>query len=203
VIETVVVDLGGVAARFRPERRLQALSSLSGVAQGLIQERLFDSGFESQSELGAYSPDQVVAAVQAALDHRAPVTALIDAWALAFEPDADVLNCIASSPVRRALFTNNGPMIDACLAGPLRGLAAAFSEIICSWHIRARKPEPAAFERAAGRLGCSPDRLLLLDDSAENVEAAILCGWDADCVTGLPDVVEALGRRQGLHSQPV
>ena len=199
MIETVVVDLGGVAARFLPERRLQALASLSGVPEDVIRERLFESGFERQAELGAYSPDQVLAAVQAALDHPVPVAALIDAWALAFEPDIQVLECIASLPVSSALFTNNGPLLDACLAGPLRALSATFDEIICSWHVRARKPEAAAFERAAERLQRSPDRLLLLDDSAANVHAAIRCGWDADRVTGLADVLAALGRRAGLQ----
>jgi len=188
-----------VAARFRPERRLQALASLSGVAEDVIEERLFDSGFERRAELGAYSPDEVVAAIQAALDDRVPAAALVDAWALAFEPAAEVLDCIASLPARRALFTNNGPMIDACLAAPLRGLADAFGAVVCSWHLRARKPEAAAFEGAAGRLECAPDRLLLLDDSAENVAAAIRCGWEADCVAGLADVVAAIGRRPELQ----
>jgi hypothetical protein len=108
VIETVVVDLGGVASRFRPERRLQALASLSGLAQELIRERLFDSGLERQAELGGYSAAQVVAAVQSALDQRVPQSELIDSWALAFEPDTHVLESIASLPVRRVLFTNKG-----------------------------------------------------------------------------------------------
>jgi len=88
-------------------------------------------------------------------------------------------------------------MLDACLAGPLRGLAEAFDEVICSWHLRARKPDAVAFERAAERLGCAPE-LLLLDDDPENVEAAIRYGWDAECVTGLDDVVSAFQRRPDL-----
>ncbi len=105
-----------------------------------------------------------------------------------------MLNCIAPLTARKALFTNNGPMIDACLAGPLRDLADVFDEIICSWQLRARKPEAVAFERAAERLASSPERLLLLDDSAENVAAAIRCGWQAERVTGRDDVAAAIGR---------
>jgi putative hydrolase of the HAD superfamily len=199
VIETVVVDLGGVAARFRPERRLQALASLSGIPETVIHQRLFESGFEGQAELGAFSPDEVVAMVGAALDHRVAAAALINAWALAFEPDAGVISRIVSLPVRSALFTNNGPMLDACLAGPLHGRADVFSEIICSWTLKARKPEVAAFERAAARLACSPHRLLLLDDSTENVEAAIQSGWDAACVANLNEVSAAIAQRPGLQ----
>ena len=191
----LVVDLGGVAARYRPERRLRALSTLSGVEQDVIVERLFDSGLERAAEIGAHSPDEVFFAIQRALDGRFPEAAIVEAWALAFEPDAEVLDRIASLPVPAALFTNNGPMLDACLAGPLQALATRFGEIICSWHIKARKPEAVAFERASLRLGCSAERLLLLDDSAENVEAAARCGWDAACVTGFEEVVAAIGRR--------
>lgn len=194
MIETVVVNLGGVAARFRPERRLGALASLSGLTDHVIQERLFNSGFERRAELGQYSLHQVLEVVKAALDHRVSVPAIIDAWALAFEPETGTLEYIAALPVRRVLFTNNGPMIDACLAGPLRGLTTAFDEVICSWHLRARKPDDVAFERAAERLRLDPDRVLLLDDSADNVRAAQRCGWAAERVSGMTQLVAATSR---------
>jgi putative hydrolase of the HAD superfamily len=195
VIETVVVDLGGVAARFRPERRLDALAALSGLSPAVLQQRLFDSGLDRQAELGMYTADEGLAAVQDALEHRAEVTALIDAWASAFELDAGVLECVASLRVPSALFTNNGPVLDACLAGPLRALVATFDPIICSWHLRARKPDHAAFERAAERLALPPDQLLLLDDSDVNVQAARQCGWQAECVTGAGEMRAAIERR--------
>ena len=109
MIETVVVDLGGVAARFRPERRLQALASMSGVAEAVIRARLFDSGFEDEAEIGLHTPAAVIAAVQAAVEHRVEVPAIIEAWALSFEPTAAVLDYIRGLGVQSALFTNNGP----------------------------------------------------------------------------------------------
>jgi 2-haloacid dehalogenase len=66
---------------------------------------------------------------------------------------------------------------------------------VCSWHLKARKPEGDAFERASERFGCAPDRLLLLDDSAANVGGAIRCGWQAERVVGAADVREAVARR--------
>jgi HAD superfamily hydrolase (TIGR01509 family) len=200
MIEAVVVDLGGVAARFRPERRLAALASISGVEDSVIHERLFQSGFDDRAELGAYSPDQVTGFVVGALEQRVSIPALIDAWALAFQPETEVLKHIAALRLRKVLFTNNGPMIDACLAGPLRDLAAVFGEVICSWHLRARKPDAAAFERAAERLRLEPDQLLLLDDTVDNVRAAQRCGWAAECVSGMTDLVSATSRY--LQSRP-
>ncbi len=139
MIETIVLDLGGVAARFHPERRLEALASLSRTTEKAIEELIFDSGLEHRAELGAYSLEEVLANLWGALDYQGSDTALIEAWALAFEPDNEILEYVASLGSRKAVFTNNGPMLDACLAGPLSRLAAVFDEIICSWHLRACK----------------------------------------------------------------
>ena len=202
MIEVIVADLGGVVARFCPKRRLQELSALSGVPEARIEESLFSSGFERRAETGEYRFDEVVDAVREALDGRVDEAAIIEAWAKAFEIDAEVLEYLAALPLRRALFTNNGPMLDACLAGALRSLTETFGEVVCSWQIRARKPDAVAFERAAERLGCRPHGLLLLDDSAENVAAAIGAGWDAECVTGLDAVRAAIERRPELRNGP-
>jgi HAD superfamily hydrolase (TIGR01509 family) len=192
MIDVLVVDLGGVAARFLPERRLKALATLSGIAPEMIQQRLFASGLELQSELGRLEPHKVLANVQTALGTQVPVDALIDAWASAFEPNVAILNYVRSLPMRRVLFTNNGPMLDACLVKPLRDIAATFDVILCSWHVRARKPERAAFDRAIERLGLPPDHLLLFDDTIANVEAAISCGWHAARVTTLREARTAI-----------
>ena len=196
MIEMLVVDLGGVAARYLPERRLAALATLSSLTPEVVHERLFASSFEQQAELGAYASDTILDAVQTQLGLHSGASELVEAWALAFEPDEGVLELLAGLGRPKALFTNNGPMIDACLAGPLRDLASVFEAVVCSWQIQARKPDTAAFQRAAERLGRTPEELALLDDRAENVEAARRCGWIAERVASegeLARVLEILG----------
>ena len=192
MIETLVVDLGGVAARFHPERRLEALARLTGLEPRLITARLFESGFEAAAETGAYSLDDIAARVIATLGHPVATADLVGAWSLAFEPDARVLALISGVAARRVILTNNGPMLDLCLAGDLRELWDSFEDVICSWHLRARKPDPEAFERTAERLRCAPGSLLLLDDSLANVEAAERCGWSAARVVSVEDVAATL-----------
>ncbi len=126
------------------------------------------------------------------LNYHGPLTQLIDAWALAFEPDPDILAQAASLSVQRALFTNNGPMLDACLSRPLQAVKAAFDTVICSWYIGARKPDASAFQHAAQHLGMPPSSLLLLDDSVANIEAAIRQGWHGEQVRNGNDVRAAL-----------
>jgi 2-haloacid dehalogenase len=201
VIEAVVVDLGGVAARFRPERRLDALAKASGMPRGLIQSRIFDAGLEQASELGRFTPSWTMDGLLWSLNHRLTEEALVEAWAMAFEPDVEVLRVIGSLPVRRVILTNNGPVMSACISGPLHSLRETFEDIICSWQIGAVKPDPAAFARAAQRIGLPAGSLLLLDDSVTNVEAATGCGWPAERVEGIDGLVEALGKYPELRAE--
>jgi len=191
-IGALVVDLGGVAARFRPDRRLTALASATGLDERVIHERLFASGFDARCETGELTSEETMSAALAALDEMIAADVLTELWALAFEPIDEVLDHVRSATARCVLLTNNGPLLGACLAGPLRALAAAFDDVVCSWQLRAVKPDPRAFERAADLLRMRPEQLVLLDDSVVNVEAALLLGWHAVVVGDVRDVEDAI-----------
>jgi putative hydrolase of the HAD superfamily len=192
VIEVVVVDLGGVAAHYHPEARLEAMSQLSGLSPAEVDDRIWRSGFDERAEKGEYTPDETMAFVIEALGGNIAPDAVIQAWSQAFSPNDDILAQIRALHAPAVLFTNNGPMIDACLEGPLRRIRDAFSDVVCSWHLKARKPEPAAFDRVAAPLGRAPETLLLLDDSAANVSGAIAAGWNAAQVTTADEVGQGL-----------
>lgn len=194
----LVIDLGGVAALFQPERRLAALAAASRLPAEAIRERLFDSGLDNDAEVGRYTSDELVGATRAALDETVDPEQLIDAWSTAFEPAAHVLRLIAERPERKVLFTNNGPLVELCLRAPLHVISDHFDDVICSWHIAVKKPEPEAFARAARILQSSPEELLLLDDSDANVNAARSVGWNAALVTTPADVRRAL-EQASLH----
>jgi len=194
MIEVLVVDLGGVAARFTPQRWLNALALATGLASGEIHRRVWESGFETRAELGAFDRETTIAGLTRLLDWRDDVDALIGCWAQAFKPDRAVMRALLKSSARKALFTNNGPMIDACLDGPLAGLRRIFDATICSWQVGARKPAEAAFDRAVTRLRTAPARLRLLDDDPSNVISARRRVWKAACTSGASHVIEALAR---------
>lgn len=54
------------------------------------------------------------------------------------------------------------------------------------------KPDRAYFDEAARRLAASPDDLLLIDDSARNIEGAIEAGWQARLWTGNQSLADVL-----------
>jgi HAD superfamily hydrolase (TIGR01509 family) len=182
--DIAVFDLGGVVARYYPDRRLHRLAHLTGLDEHDLSSRLFGYGLDHDAELGVYESADIVGVVLDALDGRLSEGALVEAWASAFEPDPAVLEFMHAMPGRVFILTNNGPMLNHCINGPLQVLRESVSEIICSWEVRARKPSREAFERAARRIGEDPARLVLFDDDMRNVDAARACGWRAEHVTG-------------------
>jgi putative hydrolase of the HAD superfamily len=63
------------------------------------------------------------------------------------------------------------------------GLQAATDGVFASCDLGARKPDQAFFDRLAERLNLDPARLLLIDDSHENVAGARAAGWCAEHFT--------------------
>ena len=193
MIRWLVVDLGGVTARYDPARRLRELARLTNLDPASIHHRLFTSGFDERTELGeASTTGRILDDIRDALDTRTDDSSLVSAWSSAFEPNRALLDVVANVSARRCLFTNNGPMINHCLAGRLGQIGDVFDEVICSWQLRAVKPDPAAFDRAQSRLDATAGELLLIDDSAPNVAAARHAGWFAENYTGITSFRRAL-----------
>ncbi|MCB0971150.1 MAG: HAD-IA family hydrolase, partial [Acidimicrobiales bacterium] len=193
----LVMDLGGVTCRWLPDRRLAALSALSGLPPATIDHQVFESGFDDAGERGRVALDEFTRTLASmlGLETGSPTDrALRHAWGQAFEPDPEVLRVIGEARARRALFTNNGPLLEAAMAASddLAPVREAFDELVFSWHLGITKPEPEAFARAAERLGAAGGELVLVDDSEANVAAAAHAGWHAHRFTTVADLRTAL-----------
>ena len=193
--EALVLDLGGVAARWHPERRLTALAQLSGLPEATIDQLVFESGFDDAGERGRFTPDLFLAELRTLLgltgDGAGP-DELRAAWASAYEPAGPVLRLASGARCTTALLTNNGPLLEAALEHELADVGRAFDQHLFSWRLGAAKPDPAAFGAAADALGVAPERILFADDSQANVDAARAAGWQAVRFTTTLDLQAAL-----------
>jgi len=68
-----------------------------------------------------------------------------------------------------------------------------FDDVVLSFEVGCRKPEPAVFALAAARAGTTPDRCLLVDDLEPNCAAAREAGWHAVRFESTPQAEQALG----------
>lgn len=178
-VEVVVLDLGGVACGFVPEQRLHALAQLTGLRTAAIQAAVFGSGLDERAERGELTPDEAAGAVVEALGGAIDRRELRQAWASAFVPDTELLGVVRGVRRPTALFTNNGPLIEDCLAHELSSVTTAFDRLVVSWRLGATKPSPEAFRRATAALGAEPGAILFVDDSPACVQAAREAGWSA------------------------
>jgi putative hydrolase of the HAD superfamily len=178
----LVMDLGGVTCRWLPDRRLIALSELCGLPAETIDQLVFESGFDDAGERGRLSPEEFVGELLGLLGLTRTddlADAVRAAWSTAFEPDQRVLHLIRTASCRTALFTNNGPLLEAGLTDDLTEVGEVFDQLLFSWRLGTTKPDPLAFERAIERLEVAPEALLFVDDSQANVDAARAAGWPA------------------------
>jgi len=193
--DVLVMDLGGVTCRWLPDRRLTSLSDLSGLPPATIDQVVFESGFDDAGERGRFPLDEFVAELLSLLG-LTPDPDLADAaraaWATAFEPDARVLKLIRTARCKSALFTNNGPLLEAGLVEDLLEVGSTFDQLLFSWRLGCTKPDPEAFALATERLEVDPDRILFVDDSTANVEAADAFGWQTHRYTNSLNLQAAL-----------
>ena len=174
----IVWDLGGVLARFRPDRRLTALAEATGLPPGAVEERIWSSGLDAEAETGRLGDDEAWTRVLDALDGRIGRAELQRCWSLAFEPDALVL-ALVDEVGGGALLTNNGPLVAGSLGRELHVIGRRLDPWLLSWRLGATKPDSAAFTLAAAALDHAPSDLVLVDDQAANVAAARRSGWRA------------------------
>lgn len=187
----IVWDLGDVVAAFRPQQRLAALAAATGLDPQRIEDAIWGSGLDAAAERGELDEPAVWSATLAALDDRVEASELRRCWSAAFEPLQEVLDVIDRTARPRALFTDNGPILAACLRHELAPVTRRFDTVVLSCQIGAVKSEAVAHRRAAALLDHPCGALTLIDDREVNVAAARSAGWQAIHFTGIDD----LGRR--------
>lgn len=178
-IEAVVLDLGGVVCRFAPDRRLDALSRMTGVPASDIHATLWASGLDARADAGDLDHDEAYAQVLDRLDGKLTATDLRVAWAAAFEPDEEVLALVRALDRPAVLFSNNGPITEDCLGRELGAVGSAFDTLLLSWRLGATKPAGEAFAEAVKHIGVPAQAVLYVDDALANVRAAAHLGWIA------------------------
>jgi len=170
-----------VVCRFVPERRLAALERLTGLSFTEIHTRVWESGLEEACERGDFPAEEAAARIAAALARPLTLEQLGATWALAFEPDPDVLEIARTQRARGpiGLLTNNGPLLLHALPTALPEIARGFDPLLFSCRLRALKPTPALFRAVLREVRRDPGEVLLIDDSVVNVEGARAAGLRA------------------------
>lgn len=179
--QAVVLDLGGVLFRYRPERRLETLRRLTGLSAAEIRRRLMDSGYSRSCDAGRLRGEAVHAEANRLLGRRLGLQTFQGAWISAFEPDPQVVALARrlKDRVPLALLTNNSDLVRDGLETAHPEVMELFRPRLFSAEAGLLKPDPRFFATLLELLGTSPPQVLYVDDEPACADAAAALGMRA------------------------
>ena len=195
-LTTVIFDMDDVLCHYHFDRRLARLSEMTGVSSDVINEVIWEQGFDEEGDAGRYSAEEY---------HRlfcerigAPLTReqWLEARAIAIEPNHEVLALARriEGHATLSLLTNNGPLLKESIGQVFPEVAAIFGERAhFSYEFGTCKPDPQVFLRLLERLGKTPEESLFIDDTASYIEGAARAGLQThhfQSAAGLRSVLE-------------
>jgi len=182
-MRAVIFDMDGVLCHYELNKRLAALSRLSGRAPAEIERAIWGSGFEEDADSGVYaSGDDYLRAFAERLGHPIRRAEWIAARRGSMTPMPEVLSLAATlgATAKIALLSNNGPLTQDTFAELFPEAAALFGHAaFFSWSFGIKKPEPEIYRRTTRLLDVAPADAVFIDDKAHNVAGAAAAGLTA------------------------
>ena len=178
----VLLDFDGMLASYSHTVRFAHLARSTGCSSARVRRALMDEGLEARYDAGLLSTGEYLHQLGDALG--APIDAAT--WCAArrasthVDPDTEACVSALAGRVAVGILSNNGLL----MCEVIRALVPSWfprldGAMLLSGALGARKPEPAAFQRALAHFGASAGNTLFVDDSATHVAAAAGLGLDA------------------------
>ena len=194
--EGIIFDLDGVI-RHWGDAHLRAAEARYGVARDLILRATFGCPAFREALVGRMPAEEWHAHARRTLSEMVgrEVGGAVDDF-IAFPGSLDeamvALVDRLRATLRVGLLSNGTTALEMQIQ--LHDLTPHFDAIVNTARIGVAKPEPAAYQIAAERLGVAPAACIFVDDTAVNVEGARVAGLAAIHYTGLQPLVEELRR---------
>jgi putative hydrolase of the HAD superfamily len=183
-IKALMVDVDGVLVDGRPEDGRHWHTSVEedlGFTSAALHEQFFAPYWENIVLGRAGLMEHLTTALQKIAPHVSPAQ-FVSYW---FERDSRLvspflaeLSLFRSAGIRVYLATNQEHLRAAYLMENL-GLAEHVDGIFYSARLGAKKPDVDFFAKVQAAVGLRGEEMLLVDDSRQNVGAALEAGWQA------------------------
>jgi putative hydrolase of the HAD superfamily len=194
-IDAILYDFGGVIIEIDFDWIFARWAELARVPLERVKGRFSHGEAYRRHERGEIELGEYFRALRAELGLDLDGEQLIDGWQRVFGPEHPEVVAVLRALRRRVpqylLSNTNATHYDYFRHRYARALAP-LDRIFASCEMGKRKPEPEAFEYVARETGVPPDRMLFLDDTAANLDAAQALGMKTVHVRSPQDVVRAL-----------
>lgn len=184
MIKALMVDVDGVLVEGRPEDGKDWQTSLEddlAISSEVLNREFFTPYWEEIIVGRAALMHHLVPVLQKIAPHVVAeqfVTYWFEHDSRVFTPMLQELSSIRSTGVRIYLMTNQEHMRAAYLMEDL-GLDRHVDGIFYSARMGVKKPAMEFFTHVRATVGLRGEELLLIDDSQDNIEAALKAGWQA------------------------
>ena len=202
-IDLVLFDLDDVLVDYSHGVRCRTLGERIGRDADAVRAALFDSGLETEADLGRIDPEGVARVLSETLATPVTVDDCVLARAAAMTPRLalGVIVDALAARCRLAILTNNGLLVRQHFATLCPPFARHFEgNVHCSAMYGVAKPDPAVFAHCAEALGVAPSRVLFIDDRAPNAAGAVRAGMSGHHYQGIAGLRSALAAHHLLES---
>lgn len=176
---TVIFDMDDVLCVYRFDRRLKRLAEITGVSEEVINDVMWEQGFEEEADAGRWTAEEYHRLFCERIGAALTVDEWLEARAHSMEPSHEVLD-MARAVKRNAklsLLTNNGPVLEKYIDQVFPEIPEIFGEhshFSCEFGVA--KPDPEVFLRLTAHLEAVPAQSLFIDDTASYIEGATSAG---------------------------
>lgn len=176
---TVIFDMDDVLCVYHFDRRLKRLSEMSGVSEEVINDVIWEQGFDEEADAGRWTAEEYHRLFCERIGASLTVEQWLEARAHSIEPSHEVLD-MARAVKRNAkisLLTNNGPVLQKFIDRVFPQVPEIFGEhshFSCEFGVA--KPDPEIFLRLTAHLQSNPAETLFIDDTRSYIEGASKAG---------------------------
>lgn len=198
-IKHVLFDMDGVVSAYDFPRRLEVLSTRTGVPAVEIEAKIFTSGFDDRADEGAYDADAYLDEFGRLLGVPVSADVWLEARSAGMTTDLEMIELAKTVAARAsiAMLTNNGPLLQAHLASIAPAIVEVFGErAFFSCQFGVGKTDPDVFRRVLDQIGAVPEGTLFVDDTPEYLVNARAAGLATHRFEGIAGLRAELRRRE-------
>jgi HAD superfamily hydrolase (TIGR01509 family) len=176
---TVIFDMDDVLCRYHFDKRLARLSEMTGVTPEVINDVIWEQGFDEEGDAGRYTAEEYHRLFCERIGAALSKEQWLEARAISIEPNHEVLDMArqVKHKATLSLLTNNGPLLKESIHHVFPEVAEIFGERAhFSYEFDTCKPDPQVFLRLLARLQANPAETLFIDDTASYIEGARTAG---------------------------
>ena len=191
---TIIFDMGGVILHFDPLIPCRILAPTTGLDPAEILKRVMDTDAPRLFELGALSEEEFTDRCNNALGTQLKQAELQKIWSDIFTENEPVSKIIRDmKPRAQLILLSNTNIWHFTHAKRTFRILDEFDTSVPSYQIGLMKPDRRIYQVAL-RFARHPERVLFIDDIAENVEAARQLGIRGFHFTGAEELDRTLQR---------